>query len=69
MSETHPTYTEQIDGLLQDVQHRRLGVVEARHLFLTIVDHAVMETVMDFARESQQAPVTPPPEIKLIRVS
>ena len=62
---SHPTYCEQIDGLLQEVQHLRLSVLDARQIFLQICDQVALETLEDYIK-SEHAPPPAPPAPKLI---
>ena len=66
MSESsHPTYCEQIDGLLLEVQHLRLSVLDARQMFLQICDQVARETLEDYIK-SENAPLPKPSQPKLI---
>lgn len=49
-----PTYIEQLDGILADVQHLRMGVKEARELFLKMMDHAVITTLQEYQKDQQR---------------
>lgn len=66
MLDTHPTYCEQIEGLLQEVQHMRLSVLDARQVFLQLIDQVALETLEDYVKSQRQTEMSRPEKTLIV---